>query len=172
MAPASSGPLGIESGSITYNLGSGPNGIGYTITGLRSLTAWGDSGRINPQYSVSYSLDGVSFSVASGELLGLIGPNGAGKTTLLHTVIGVIRPNQGSVAVAGRDITRLATDARARLGLALTHQIVRPFRSMSVLDNVVLGCHRHLNYSSGPYSKLGFCLFNWRENIYWIFWIF
>ena len=76
-APASSGPLGIESGFMTYNLGSGPNGIGYTITGLRSLTAWGDSGRINPQYSVSYSLDGVNFtSFATVNYTATAGANG------------------------------------------------------------------------------------------------
>ena len=89
------------------------------------------------------ALDAVSLSLAPGELLGLIGPNGAGKTTLLRSVIGAIRPNQGRVVVGGRDITRLSPDARARLGLALTHQIVRPFRGMSVLDNVVLAAgHR------------------------------
>ncbi|NVO14844.1 MAG: ABC transporter ATP-binding protein [Rhodoplanes sp.] len=84
------------------------------------------------------ALAGVSFSLGKGELLGLIGPNGAGKTTLLHTVIGVVTPTKGRVLVGGRDVTRLSTDARARLGLALTHQIVRPFRGMSVLDNVTL----------------------------------
>ena len=94
--------------------------------------------RITVRFGGVTALDGVGFVLARGELLGLIGPNGAGKTTMLHTVIGAIRPNEGRVVVEGRDITRLSTDARARLGLALTHQIVRPFRSMSVRDNVVL----------------------------------
>ncbi|MTW17603.1 ATP-binding cassette domain-containing protein [Rhodoplanes serenus] len=84
------------------------------------------------------ALGGVSFSLAKGELLGLIGPNGAGKTTMLHTVIGVVKPTEGRILVADRDVTRLAPDARARLGVALTHQIVRPFRGLSVLDNVTL----------------------------------
>jgi branched-chain amino acid transport system ATP-binding protein len=84
------------------------------------------------------ALDRVGFTLPDGELLGLIGPNGAGKTTLLRAVIGVVEPNAGSVRLVGRDITGLTVDARARLGLALTHQIVKPFRSMSVLDNVVL----------------------------------
>ena len=60
-APQTGGPLGIEGGSITYDLGSGVNGTGYNITGIRSLTAWGDGGRIRPKYSVSYSVDGTSF---------------------------------------------------------------------------------------------------------------
>jgi branched-chain amino acid transport system ATP-binding protein len=84
------------------------------------------------------ALDRVSFSLNAGELLGLIGPNGAGKTTLLRAIIGVVAPSHGRVHLGSRDITPLATDARARLGLALTHQIVRPFRAMTVLDNVVL----------------------------------
>lgn len=81
---------------------------------------------------------GVGFAVGRGELVGLIGPNGAGKSTLLHCVIGTLRPNAGRIVLEGREITKLNPDRRARRGLALTHQIVKPFRSMSVLDNVTL----------------------------------
>jgi branched-chain amino acid transport system ATP-binding protein len=84
------------------------------------------------------ALSSVSFKLFPGELLGLIGPNGAGKTTLLRCVIGATAPNEGSILLSGREISGLSTAARARLGIALTHQIVRPFRSMSVIDNVVL----------------------------------
>lgn len=83
------------------------------------------------------ALADVDFALKEGELLGLIGPNGAGKTTLLRTVIGAVRPNRGQVLLHGNDITALGGDKRARRGLALTHQIVKPFRSMAVLDNVV-----------------------------------
>jgi branched-chain amino acid transport system ATP-binding protein len=83
------------------------------------------------------ALTDVDFTLNQGELLGLIGPNGAGKTTLLRTVIGVVRPTQGRVVLQGRNVTPLSVDRRARQGIALTHQIVKPFRSMSVLDNVV-----------------------------------
>ncbi len=84
------------------------------------------------------AVDEVSFSVARGELLGLIGPNGAGKTTALRLITGVLRPDSGRIFLAGEDITRLVTEHRVRRGIALTHQVVRPFRAMSVLDNVTL----------------------------------
>jgi branched-chain amino acid transport system ATP-binding protein len=86
---------------------------------------------------------GVSCSIARGELVGLIGPNGAGKTTLLRIVAGVLAPDAGRISISGTDVTGLSTESRVRKGLAITHQIVRPFRSMTVLDNVALAAgHR------------------------------
>jgi branched-chain amino acid transport system ATP-binding protein len=87
---------------------------------------------------------GVTCRVAAGELVGLIGPNGAGKTTLLRIVAGLLTADSGRVAIRGRDVTRLPTERRIRAGLAITHQIVRPFRSMSALDNVVLAAGHRL----------------------------
>ena len=84
------------------------------------------------------AVDGVSLSIVPGEFVGLIGPNGAGKTTLIRIVAGAVRPDRGRVLLAGTDVTRNATASRVRRGLALTHQIVRPFREMTALDNVVL----------------------------------
>jgi branched-chain amino acid transport system ATP-binding protein len=84
------------------------------------------------------AVDNVSLKVHQGEFLCLIGPNGAGKTTMMRAVTGTVKPESAQILLAGQDITRLPTYKRARLGLALTHQIVRPFRSMSVLDNVTL----------------------------------
>jgi branched-chain amino acid transport system ATP-binding protein len=93
------------------------------------------------------AVDGVSFAVKAGDFVGLIGPNGAGKTTLIRIVAGMLRPDRGRVKLAGSDVTGDGTATRVRRGLALTHQIVRPFREMTVLDNVVLaaGIHRTLN---------------------------
>jgi branched-chain amino acid transport system ATP-binding protein len=85
-----------------------------------------------------HAVDGVTVSVLPGEFVGLIGPNGAGKTTLIRVVAGAIRPDRGRVVLAGNDVTGKSTASRARNGLALTHQVVRPFRAMTVLDNVVL----------------------------------
>lgn len=85
-----------------------------------------------------HALDGVDLTLAEGELLGLIGPNGAGKTTLLRVLVGSLRPTTGRVIFQGSDITRLPIYRRARLGIALTHQIVKPFRHMTLIENVIV----------------------------------
>ncbi|WP_198083686.1 ABC transporter ATP-binding protein [Variovorax sp. E3] len=84
------------------------------------------------------AVNGVSFELATGELVGLLGPNGAGKTTLLRLISGAVAPGSGEILFGGRSISGLAAAARARLGMAMSHQIVRPFRNMTLLDNVVL----------------------------------
>jgi branched-chain amino acid transport system ATP-binding protein len=84
------------------------------------------------------ALTNVSFEIRDGEFLSLIGPNGAGKTTMLRVITGVLNPQSARIVFSGRDITRLPTHKRARLGLALTNQIVRPFKSMTLRDNVAL----------------------------------
>ena len=91
-----------------------------------------------------HAVAGVSLDVEAGDFVGLIGPNGAGKTTLIKLMTGLLRPDRGAVFLADADVTQASTAARVRRGLALTHQIVRPFREMTVLDNVVLaaGLHR------------------------------
>src|SRR3954454_16617504 len=84
------------------------------------------------------AVDNVSFQVTSGDFVGLIGPNGAGKTTLIRLISGILAPDRGRIELRGEDRTRRATPPCVRRDFALTHQIVRPFRTMSVLDNVVL----------------------------------
>jgi branched-chain amino acid transport system ATP-binding protein len=98
------------------------------------------------------ALTDVSFSVEAGEFVGPIGPNGAGKTTLLRIIAGVLKPDTGRVLLDGEDVTRLATAARVKRGLAITHQIVRPFRSMSVLDNAALAAGHA--FTSNPLGAL------------------
>jgi branched-chain amino acid transport system ATP-binding protein len=89
------------------------------------------------------AVDNVSFKVNKGEFLCLIGPNGAGKTTMMKAITGIIKPQTAQILLAERDISSLPTHKRALLGLAMTHQIVRPFRSMTVLDNVALAAGHH-----------------------------
>ncbi|MBC5809313.1 MAG: ABC transporter ATP-binding protein [Candidatus Eremiobacteraeota bacterium] len=81
----------------------------------------------------------VNLEVQRGEILGLIGPNGAGKSTLFRLIAGIMKPSEGSVAFNGRDISGLRSSAICRRGVVATHQIVRPFRALSVLDNVMVG---------------------------------
>jgi len=85
------------------------------------------------------ALDGVSFALVPGEIVGLIGPNGAGKTTLINVVTGVQAPDTGEIAFTGERIDRLPTFRIARLGIGRTFQVVQPFPRMSVLDNVAAG---------------------------------
>ena len=82
------------------------------------------------------AIDDVSFDVRPGELLGLIGPNGAGKTTMMRAIVGIVRPMKGSVTLEGRRLDALSIDARIRAGLALSQQLVKPFREIDVQDNV------------------------------------
>ncbi len=81
----------------------------------------------------------VSFNLGEGEILGLIGPNGAGKTTLFNLVNGVFKSDAGTITFLGKDITGRSPDQVVHLGLARTHQIVRPLSGMSVLENVIVG---------------------------------
>jgi branched-chain amino acid transport system ATP-binding protein len=80
----------------------------------------------------------VSFDVDRGELLGFIGPNGAGKTTLMRVITGLVEPATGAVVLQDRDLNGLAVHQRVRHGLGLAQQIVKPFNTFTVLDNVAL----------------------------------
>ena len=84
------------------------------------------------------AVDGVSLSVRRGSITGLIGPNGAGKSTFFNLVAGELRPTAGQVFLNGQEVTGLSSDALYGRGLARTFQIPRPFRRMSVLENVML----------------------------------
>ncbi|GJD52423.1 Vitamin B12 import ATP-binding protein BtuD [Methylobacterium crusticola] len=88
------------------------------------------------------AVDEVSFTVARGGIHALIGPNGSGKTTTLNVLSGLYTPTGGRVRLDGRDITRLAPHQRAASGLGRTFQNIRLFRSMSALENVVIGAER------------------------------
>jgi len=81
----------------------------------------------------------VSFAIAAGSITSIIGPNGAGKSTLFNLVTGYLAPSSGRIDFNGRSITGLATNRIAELGIARAFQIARPFRELSVLENVRIG---------------------------------
>ena len=82
------------------------------------------------------ALDGVSLSVAEGEIVGLVGPNGAGKTTLFNVISGNLKPQRGSLRFAGADIGSVPAYARARLGIGRTFQIPQPMHTLTVAQKV------------------------------------
>jgi branched-chain amino acid transport system ATP-binding protein len=98
-----------------------------------------DARNITKAFGAFKAVDDASIAVNVGEVLGLIGPNGAGKSTFFNCLTGDLAPTSGSVHFQGRDVTALAPEARARVGIARTFQVPLTFVSMSVLDNVTIG---------------------------------
>ena len=87
------------------------------------------------------ALDGISFTVKTGKILGLIGPNGAGKTTLFNCLNRLYTPRDGDIRFAGKPILKLAPHQIAGLGIGRTFQNLALFSNMSVLDNIKVGVH-------------------------------
>ena len=83
----------------------------------------------------------VSFEVRAGEILGLIGPNGSGKSTTFNLIAGTLRPSSGSIRLEGREIGGQSAHAICRHGVGRTFQIPRPFRKLSLLENVTLAAY-------------------------------
>ena len=90
----------------------------------------------------------VSFDVEEGTIVGLIGPNGAGKTTVFNLITGNHRSDRGEVRFVGKDITNWLTHRIVKLGIARTFQTIRLFQNLSVLENVLAGCHCRMNSGS------------------------
>ena len=85
----------------------------------------------------------VSFALNENEILFIIGPNGAGKTTVFNLISGFLHPDEGSIILSGRDISRVPPHDAARLGIGRTFQIVKPLPNLTVLENVMLGAFMH-----------------------------
>lgn len=94
---------------------------------------------VSMQFGGLKALDDVSFSVERGSVVGLIGPNGSGKTTLMNVISGVYKPTAGSVIFANKIIANVPTYDVCRLGIARTFQVVKPFASLTVRENVAVG---------------------------------
>ena len=85
----------------------------------------------------------LSFSVEQGEVFSIVGPNGAGKTTIFNLISRIYDTTRGSIHFKGQDITQLATNQVAQLGIARTFQNIELFENESVLNNLLIGCHVH-----------------------------
>ena len=96
---------------------------------------------VSKQFNGLTVVDDVSFSVRSGEILGLVGPNGSGKTTIINLISGVYRLDAGHIAFDGRTIDRVAPFARVPLGINRTFQVPKPFREMTAYENVQVALH-------------------------------
>ena len=99
--------------------------------------------RLSVAFGGVRAIDDVSLAVAPGLVFSIIGPNGAGKTTLFNVISGLYRPERGRVRLAGEDVTALAPEGLARRGLSRTFQNLQIFFRMSVIENVMVGRHRH-----------------------------
>jgi branched-chain amino acid transport system ATP-binding protein len=104
------------------------------MTGETVLAAVG----IIKRFGGFVALDQVDIEVRRGERFGLIGPNGSGKTTLINCISGALRNDSGRIEFDGADVTALPAHRRTRLGIARSFQIPRPFRSMTVLENLCI----------------------------------
>jgi branched-chain amino acid transport system ATP-binding protein len=96
---------------------------------------------ISKRFGGLLALSSIEFDVAQGDVFGIIGPNGAGKTTLFSCLVGALRPSSGEIWFRGERIDGLPNYAAVRRGIVRTHQIVRPFRAMSVTENVDVAAH-------------------------------
>ncbi|RST86208.1 ABC transporter ATP-binding protein [Aquibium carbonis] len=109
------------------------------------------------------AVNDVGLSVEQGQIYSLIGPNGAGKTTLFNLISAVFAPTEGRILFEGHDLTRLPTHALARLGIARTFQNLAVFKHETVVNNLLVGMHSHLQ--SGPIASAFFWGRTRREEI-------
>ena len=93
---------------------------------------------LGKSYGALKVVDDVSIAVDAGDALGIIGPNGAGKSTLFNLIAGSVRPNRGTIRLAGRDITALPAAARCRAGIGRSFQIPRPWVGLTVYENLLV----------------------------------
>ena len=103
------------------------------------MTALLETQGLSRRFGGLQAVSDVSFSVSAGQVLGVIGPNGAGKSTFINLVTGHIKPTSGKVLIGGKDMTGAKPWAIAHAGVARTFQIVKPFRGMTVRENVAVG---------------------------------
>lgn len=111
--------------------------------------------RLTKSFGGLTAVHNVSFDVDAGSIVGLIGPNGAGKTTVFNLITGIYRPDQGEILFNNTSLLGLRTHRIISLGIGRTFQTIRLFQNLSVLENVLAGCHCRMR--SGAFAAmLGF----------------
>ncbi len=106
--------------------------------------------KIVKQFGQFRALDGVSLSLSPGEILGLVGPNGSGKTTCINVIAGLYRPEEGSVFFNGNKITKYSLTKMAHMGINRTFQVPKPFKSLTVRENLIIADQ----YAKRPHQPL------------------
>ncbi len=110
---------------------------------------------VSKRFGGLQALTQVTFDLPEGQILGLIGPNGAGKTTLFNVINGVYKPDEGRIIFRGKDVTGAKTYQMAKMGLARTHQVVKPLNELTVRENVTVGaCFGQHNYSLSKATRI------------------
>src|SRR5919106_428543 len=111
--------------------------LGYAPVALLSVRD------VTRRFGGIVALDRVSFDVEEGQIVGLIGPNGAGKTTVFNVITRLYRPDEGELEFDGTSLLRTPPYRIVRKGIARTFQNIQLFRTMTVLENVLVGAHTH-----------------------------
>jgi ABC-type branched-subunit amino acid transport system ATPase component/ABC-type branched-subunit amino acid transport system permease subunit len=143
MPLAASPATGAETAAALRPLGTPPIEAARVQTSGPSGTSLLAVKGVSVHFGGLKAVDEVSFEVPEGQIVALIGPNGAGKTTVFNAVSRLQKLTAGSVEFAGRDVTKMSTADTARLGMARTFQNLRIYVNMTVLENVLVGCHQH-----------------------------
>ena len=107
---------------------------------------------ISKRFGGLHVLQDVNIEVPQGTIFGLIGPNGAGKTTVFNLITGLLQPTGGSITFDGESLVGEKPHRITQRGIARTFQNIRIFKEMTLIENVVVGMHRHLSY--GPAGLL------------------
>jgi branched-chain amino acid transport system ATP-binding protein len=108
--------------------------------------------KLSKRFGGLIALDRLDIDINDSEILGVIGPNGAGKTTLFNVISGFFPPSRGKVFFNGEDVTGLRADEITQLGISRTFQTSTLFMSLTVLDNVFIGCH--MRYKTNIWKRL------------------
>jgi branched-chain amino acid transport system ATP-binding protein len=108
---------------------------------------------LTKNFSGLLAVNNVSFTIGREEMVGLIGPNGAGKSTIIRNTMGVLSPSSGRVRFKGKDVTKQSIAQKVNMGMAMTNQIVKPFRHLPVIANVMVSCLCHRAKRRGEWVK-------------------